>query len=125
MENDKERVGWKRKGSTSNHNQNYAQAVRQGDGTKKHKWKAKGVNQVGKHEELWWGQDIHTHGEIQEWLKQSSVGKLKYLSWFNRLDEVYLVGGIGNLKLNYIGDLTVLIFDIKDVEVINRAKEED
>lgn len=53
------------------------------------------------------------------------VERLKGLSLFDRLDEVYIVGGMGEVKLKYLGDDMVLLNGIKKEEVTQGTRVED
>lgn len=44
---------------------------------------------------------------------------------FDRLDEVYIVGGMGEVKLKYLGDDMVLLNGIKKEEVTQGTRVED
>lgn len=53
------------------------------------------------------------------------VERLKGLSLFDRLDEVYIVGGMGEVKLKYLGDDMVLLNGFKKEEVTQGTRVED
>ena len=90
-------------------NRNYAQVTRRGNKDKNFRWRAK------TRDDIWWDMDIKLEVKIEDQMVGKLLcGKIKRLDSICRLDEAYVVGGFGEVKLRYLGDEMVLINEIRE-----------
>lgn len=75
-------------------------------------------------EHKWWGKKLKLIENNKEWLDKSQIGRLRDLSMFDQLEDVFMLQGEGEVKLNYVGDDTAMIRGITKEAITTICKEE-